>query len=356
MTEDRWAGMVPLQAQSEILAEMARNMTNAITGDWNHATYHIVRLGGQGSGSFEIVDNTETPRLGDDRESFRLSKSLRRVMSAPGKGAWFSMVLRVDKNGSADAEFDYDSMPQFSSKMMGVSGYRVAMEQHEFPRDAQHQPRWYADLLDEYLAEVDAKQEVARARDQGWGQVGQTGPEVGSHRLVVLGSGVGLVATAGYSDPSAQHLGDPGFELYMPSSAFVGDLDQAQRAWPFKGLNHLVMVTTDDDVDWPARVAQGPVHVMYVPNLANNTPTDWRDQTGEEDLCGILVGVPFAGVPATLDGPHGPLRLVGVLPARPAEWAYLAAGGPDAPRDLAARLAGLDPLVLASPDRPSVVS
>ena len=46
---------------------------------------------------------------------------------------------------------------------------------------------------------------------------------------------------------------------------------------------------------------------------------------------------------------------VGVLPARPAEWAHLVSGGQEAQADLAKRLVALDPSVLASPDRPSVV-
>ena len=355
MTEDRWAGLPALQAQSEILTEMSRDLLEAISGDWDHATFRAIKFGGQGSARLEIVGAAGGKRFGKFRTASSLASDLRRVMFVEGRGSWFSMTLTLRNGGSADADFDYETKPEFDSRVLGVNGYRVAQEQVDFPRDREHQPDWYAQLLEEYLDELDAKDRVREARDRGWAAVGQSGAESDGARLVVLSSGVGVLASYGYSDPSPNHPGDPGFELYLPSTLFAGDVERARGAWPSKALGYLIGMTTDEDVDWPARVADGPVAVTYVPNLANSTPADWRGEHGKEDLCGMLVGVPFPGVPQVLDGPDGPIRLVGVLPARPAEWAYLRSGGQEARADVAERLAQVDPSVLASPGRPSVV-
>ena len=351
-SSDRWAGMIPMQAQSEILSEMANAMAESIAGEWDHATYVITRLGGQGSGDFQIFDEDGQSRQGSDWTTFDLADDLRRVMFVEGRGSWFTMTLTVDHSGSVSADFDYENPPDFESAMLGVTGYSVATEQHDFPRDRAHQPQWYSVLLDEFLDAQQARLDMVAVRDRGWAAVGLAGPESNSMRLVVLSSGVGVVATGGYSDPSENHPGDPGFELYMPSLLFSGDVDQACEAWPARGLGYVVMMTTDEDIDWRARTADGLYAVTYVPNFANTTPSEWR---GEDDVCGILVGVPYPGVPDVLEGPQGPIALVGVVPARPAEWAYMRSGGVSARREVGERLSQLDPLVLASPDRPSVV-
>ena len=144
--------------------------------------------------------------------------------------------------------------------------------------------------------------------------MGLSGDVSNSLRLVVLSSGVGVIATDGYSNPSPTHPNDAGFELYMPSVMFRSELQVARQEWPFSGLNYLIDVTTHDDIDWPTRTEQGPVALTYIPNAVNSTPSSWRDQSSEEDTCGVLVGVPYPGVPDYLDGPMGRIKLVGVLP------------------------------------------
>jgi len=352
MTVDRWAGMPPLQAQSEILTEMSRDMLESITGEWDHATYTIQDLGGGKSGRFEVFDGEGNSRMGMDRVTYDLGSDLKRVMFVAGRGSWITMRLTVHNGGQVGAEFDYDTRPEFRSKMLAVSGYLVALEQRNYPRDRAHQPQWCSVLLDEYLDAQQVRLDTVAARDQAWAGIGQASAASNSSRLVILPDGTGLLVTDGYSDPSPQHPGDPGFELYLPSVLFTGDIEQARQAWPFKHLNYLVGTTTDQDIDWPAWTADGPVPALYLPNYANDTPQDWRDP--DDDQCGMLVGVPFPGVPDSLAGPAGPIRLIGVLPARPSEWAVLADGDPAVRHQLAARLAALDPHTLAAPDRPAV--
>ena len=364
--EDRWAGMIPLQAQGEIINEMARAIVSAITGDWLYATYTTSQFGGQGMGSFLIHDADGASRLGRDRitlDSYRrpvslpfdLFDDLRQVMYQEGKGSWFTMVLTVHHNGPVKAEFDYDTEPDFGEGLLSVTPYYTSREQLQFHRDKDHQPDWYRSMLEEFIAAETERLSFWAERDRLWNTVGQSSEVSNSLRLVVLPSGIGVIVTDGYSNPAPAHPNDPGFELYMPSALFQQDLAVARQAWPCKGMNYLIMKTTDDDLDWPSRTANGPVDVTYVPNIANTTPDSWRDISSKEDVCGLLVGVPFPGIPDHLDGPAGPIKLIGVLPARPDEWRYLQNGDTDASAHLLSSLLALPPDQLASPERPSVV-
>jgi len=358
MTNNRWVGLPPLQAQSEIITEMSRSMINSIIGDWDYATYTIALFGGQGSGRFSVVDSDGNARLGRDRATFNLADHLKRVMFVDGRGSWFTMTLTVRNGGVVDVAFDYEGKPDLESRVLGVTAYSTSREQLQFHRDREHQPDWYAALLDEFIEAEQARLDVWAARDKLWAGVGQSGEVSNSHRLVTLHSGISIIASDGYSNPSPNHPGDPGFELFMPSTLFAGDLDKARSAWPFKGLNYLIMLTTKRDLDWPSLVVDGLRRQTYVPNIVNDTPDDWRSaDTDGDDLCGLLVGVRFPGVPDTLDGPDGPIKLIGVIPARPAEWQYLDSldGSAEAAARVATGLAQLDPVVLASPDRPSVI-
>jgi len=173
--------------------------------------------------------------------------------------------------------------------------------------------------------------------------------------LVVLSNGVGVMASGGFSVPDADHP-DAGFELFMPSTLFTGDVDTSREAWPFKGLNFLIGYTSDEDVDWPSRVGVGPVVVTYVPNYSNDAPDEWRGVNSKgEDLLGVLVGVRYGLVPEGMPGVGGTTVLVGVIPARPAEWEFLRQGGDERRTVLAQRLAALSVEELASPTRPAVV-
>jgi hypothetical protein len=164
MTINYWDKMPPLQARLMIIEEMVRRLSNAVAREWDHAIYRIVRFGGQGTRRFEIFDDAGGSWLGQDWDVIQLSGELRRVMSDPGKGAWFTMVLKLHRSGSATARFDYETKPDFGGEMLAVSGYRTAVEQFEFPRDAAHRPQWYAVLLDEYLTEISAGDGCSRIK------------------------------------------------------------------------------------------------------------------------------------------------------------------------------------------------
>jgi len=356
--DDRWADIPPMMAQSQILTEMAQDMIESITGEWDHATYTSIRLDLVGSGWFEIVTPDGNTRRGKAWKCSDLSDELKRVMFVPGKGTWFSMVLTVRNGSSMEAEFDYETNPELKSRFMTISPGLVNGEQERFPRDLEHQPQWYRELLNEYQVGERARLDRVAARDRFWASLGVLGEFRRGYRMVTLASGVTVLVTDGYSDPVEEHPGDPGFELFMPSTLFTAGLDESRGAWPFKSMNYLIGVTSDNDVDWPSLLGGELMRKTYVPNVVNTTPADWRGVNSQgDDLCGVLVGVRLPGVPDAFDGPDGPVQLIGVIPARPAEWEYLDSldGSPAAAQHVAEGLARLDPVVLASPDRPSVI-
>ena len=64
---------------------------------------------------------------------------MRDVMYRPGVGTWFSAVLRVDRSGSVDGEFNYDEEPEWAAPVDPIA-YLTDFE--KYPRDIENQPEW----------------------------------------------------------------------------------------------------------------------------------------------------------------------------------------------------------------------
>ena len=346
-----------MQEQSDVLQQVARGLLETLDGEWSSAKFMITSFGGQASSSFLLTKpNGQEQVIHTPSNVWDIESSLRQVMSREGHGSWFTMTMVLSHPDGMRVSFDYENQPVFDVGLPGVNPYATSQEQLEFPRDQAHQPEWYAQSLSEFLRQSQVRIDAETLRDQGWARIGQAGEESHSTRLVVLPSGVGVVATGGFSAPDADHP-DPGFELFMPSTLFTDDVDVSRRAWPFNGLNFLVRHTSENDVDWRAETAAGPVAVTYIADYSNEAPEDWRgeDVEGRGDVLGVLVGVPFAPVPDSMPGVGGDTALIGVVPARPAEWEFLQRGGDERRTVLAQRLAALSADELASMTRQSVV-
>jgi len=356
MTDNTTVTPTSLQEQSDLIQQIARDIFAAIDGEWSSTSYIVTCYGGQTESEISVMRPSGVAQSIAIPGTIKpLRSSLRRVMARPGQGSWFMMTMTLLPAESVRVSFDYETKPVFGEGMPGVIPYLTSREQLEFPRDQAHQPEWYAQSLSEFLRESQVKIDAEALRDRGWARIGQAGGESYSTRLVVLPSGVGVMATGGFSAPDVNHP-DPGFELFMPSALFAGDADVSRRAWPFNGLNFLVRYTSENDVDWRAETAAGPVAVTYIADYSNDAPDDWRgeDVEGRGDVLGVLVGVPFASVPGFMPGLGGDAALIGVVPARPAEWEFLQRGGDERRAVLAQRLAALNPDDLASPTRESV--
>ncbi|MBS4102571.1 hypothetical protein [Tsukamurella paurometabola] len=75
-----------------------------------------------------------------------LISDLRAAMYQEGLGTWFSAVIRVDREGSFDATFNYDDEPEWDAP---VDPIVYLTDQETFPRDVENQPQW----LQEKIAE-----------------------------------------------------------------------------------------------------------------------------------------------------------------------------------------------------------
>ncbi|AUN38793.1 hypothetical protein [Tsukamurella tyrosinosolvens] len=71
--------------------------------------------------------------------------NLRAAMYQQGLGTWFSAVIRVNRSGAVDAEFNYDDEPDWNT----VDPIAYLTDQEAFPRDRENQPQW----LQEKVAE-----------------------------------------------------------------------------------------------------------------------------------------------------------------------------------------------------------
>lgn len=78
-------------------------------------------------------------------------RALRGACYRPGAGTWFGAVLTVTAAGDVSAEYDYDDEPAWGSPLDPIA---YVTDAKTFPRDAEHQPPWLAELLAEGEARI----------------------------------------------------------------------------------------------------------------------------------------------------------------------------------------------------------
>lgn len=210
---------------------------------------------------------------------------------------------------------------------------------------------------------------VGEQRSAAWRQVGELAPYVVGHLInpafmggprwpalrqaftkVTLADGTALVASDGLSDPFDDESG-PGWgaEVYLATPLADVEVGALADHWQFTVLYQVAQNIANGIADLGGMLDRYGALSMGIPGL--DLPDDWRD--GEET--GVLIGVPHPSVPAAITLETGSVALVQVIVLRPAELRHILSGGEQARRDLAARMAVLDPTELAAADRPSLV-
>jgi hypothetical protein len=61
-------------------------------------------------------------------------------------GTWFTADLEVHRDGHVQAEFDYDSEPEWNFRIDPVA---FVTDNEKFPRDFAHQPAWLRPQISE---------------------------------------------------------------------------------------------------------------------------------------------------------------------------------------------------------------
>lgn len=79
-----------------------------------------------------------------DIDAFELAAELRSAMYRPGAGTWFSAKVTVTREGSMDADFDYDNEPRWDE---GIPDHWFVTDLEKFPRDEANQPDWLTTKL-----------------------------------------------------------------------------------------------------------------------------------------------------------------------------------------------------------------
>ena len=87
---------------------------------------------------------------GDTHEVSVALQRLRGAMYRPGVGTWFSVVITVWADGRSQAQFTYDTEPEWIPPR--PTGVAFLTDQHFFPIDEDKRPEWLKERLAEGVA------------------------------------------------------------------------------------------------------------------------------------------------------------------------------------------------------------
>ncbi len=209
--------------------------------------------------------------------------------------------------------------------------------------------------------------------DRFWAGVGAVEPDVLSYIInpqfqgapawpnmrqayrVVRRDGSLILASDGLSDPFVgTNMSDcSGFDVEvlveLPGLQEM-TMDEIRRSWAFA----LIEMVAQNVADWGGigtQLARHGVVSSEMP-LKDEFPADWVTEDG---MVGVLFGQPVTGWVTALAMPFGPVQMVAVTLLRPAELAFVAAGGAETRQALSARLVDAGVGHLSDIGRDSVV-
>jgi hypothetical protein len=238
---------------------------------------------------------------------------------------------------------------------------------------------------DEAAAER-AFQATVRARNRYWAAVGAVESDVVAHAVSPSLTGDGpdwpttrqaymvirrnhsiILATDGMADPFTILKGKGngfGMELFLETSDIpaelageTGNLGRIIESWAFELLRDTAYSVAERGGIVPV-LAKYDVMSMEFSN-ARGSLTISKQVPGrfitEDDCIGVLIGGPDPDFPTRIeDTPLSPVRMAPVVPITAAELEYVRQGGPDARRELVARLAASPSGHRADLNRPSL--
>ena len=134
--------MTAPQTDSDDLYQRIANSALAnLPEKWQTAQITIYMLSSLSHLEAEYTNDTQAApgRFVPSFDAVRAFEGLRELTAQPGKGAWYSAVFTMDRAGTFNVEFDYDTKPSFPYKI-DDEDYREDLE--AFPRDPEHIPDW----------------------------------------------------------------------------------------------------------------------------------------------------------------------------------------------------------------------
>ncbi len=237
---------------------------------------------------------------------------------------------------------------------------------------------------DEAAAER-AFQATVRARDRYWAAIGSVESDVvaqispsltgdgpnwpttrQAYMIIRRGRSI-ILATDGMADPFEILEGEGngfGMELFLETSDIPaelagepGNLGRIIESWAFDLLRDTAYSVAERGGIVPV-LAKYDVMSMAFSN-ARGSPTISKQVPErfitDDDCIGVLIGGPDPDFPTRIeDTPLSPVRMAPVVPITAAELEYVRQGGPDARRELVARLAASPSGHRADLNRPSL--
>lgn len=124
----------------------------------------VCKLGSISNGRMQITSSGQDIPAPIPSSIFTLMLELREVMVQPGSGAWLTAEIQIANDGRAATRFDYNSEMEWTLGRPEGRDYQLELE--KYPRDADHIPQWWQDILDnpppewqpspEWIAEMEA--------------------------------------------------------------------------------------------------------------------------------------------------------------------------------------------------------
>ncbi|MFE4194847.1 hypothetical protein ACFRJ9_03195 [Paenarthrobacter sp. NPDC056912] len=132
--------------QERIIAEDLWSL-RPVGEEWDVLEYVRSQTGGRGRSVAKVyLNGEEVDRKGTSSAVIIAVKMLRNLMYAPGKGAWFSMSLRVTPEGDGwEADYNYTDKPIWELGEPSADSY--AQELYLYPRDEEHIPDWFKEEM-----------------------------------------------------------------------------------------------------------------------------------------------------------------------------------------------------------------
>ncbi|GAA2438928.1 hypothetical protein GCM10010191_62750 [Actinomadura vinacea] len=135
------------EEQQEVLQEIVDGLRSALPPGWAKARFRWMALAGAGSQtSLTVFDQDgNSPAVNPPSQLGGPCGRLKHGMHRPGTGTWISMSLELTSDGAVDAEFNHDEEPEDT---FGFVPEHFRKELVAYPRDPEHVPNWWQEILD----------------------------------------------------------------------------------------------------------------------------------------------------------------------------------------------------------------
>ena len=130
--------------ERKYLLDIGKSIVRVAPEGWTSASLILAGAGATVESRliFSVLERVRED-FGIDLQGGQAVSRLRRSMYEPGKGAWYSATIVVDRSGQLDAEFDYEGWP-FGDEEMDENLRDMFIEDQElFPRPVELLPPWH---------------------------------------------------------------------------------------------------------------------------------------------------------------------------------------------------------------------